>query len=77
MQDLHDYVQGCVVELVLDLDEIGISDWENRKTTKAMVPAAMLGPMLHHGVSRNVKQISVIACMSAAGELLLPDIMTS
>jgi hypothetical protein len=25
-EDMHDYVQGCVAELVFDLDEVGISD---------------------------------------------------
>jgi hypothetical protein len=26
VQDLHEYVQGCVAELVFNLDEVGISD---------------------------------------------------
>jgi hypothetical protein len=67
IQDLHEYVQGCVAELVFNFSEDGISDWEDRKTKTAIVPAAMLGRTIHHGVSRNVKHISVIACLSAAG----------
>jgi hypothetical protein len=33
VQDLneYEYVQGCPVELVFNLDEDGISDWEDRK----------------------------------------------
>jgi hypothetical protein len=66
IQDLHEYVQTWVAELVFNLDEVGISDWEDRKTKKVIVPAA-----IHDGVSRNVKHISVMACVLAAGESLL------
>jgi hypothetical protein len=61
---------------MLNLNEIGISDWEERKTMRVIVPAAMLGQTIHHGVSRNVKHISVIACLSTAGESILHYIMT-
>jgi hypothetical protein len=76
IQDLHMYVQGCVAELVCNLDETGISDWEDRQMKKA-VDAAMLGQTIHHGVARNVRRISVIACLSSAGESLLHYIVTS
>jgi hypothetical protein len=77
IQDLHKYVQGCVAELVFNLDEVGISDWEDRKAKKVIVAAALLGQTIHYGVSRNVKHISVIACLSAAGESLFHYIVTS
>jgi hypothetical protein len=37
----------------------------------------MFDQTIHHGVSRNVKRISVIACVFAAGESLMPYIVTS
>jgi hypothetical protein len=77
IQDLDEYGQGCVAELVFNLDEVGISDWEDRKTKKVSALAAMFGQTIHHGVSRNVKHISVIACLSAAGESLLLYMVTS
>jgi hypothetical protein len=55
-----------VAELVINLDEVGIPDWENRKTRTVLVPVTMDGKMIHHAVSRNVKHISVIACMLTA-----------
>jgi hypothetical protein len=76
IQDLHEYVQGYVAELVFNLDEVGISDWEGRKTKKVIILATMLGRTIHHGVSRNVKSISVIACLSAARESLFHYILT-
>jgi hypothetical protein len=63
IQDLHEYVQGCIAELVFNLDEIGISDWEDRETKKVITLAAMLRLTRHHAVSRNVKHISAICCM--------------
>jgi hypothetical protein len=36
IQDLHEYVQVCVAEQVFNLDEVGISDWEDRKTKKVI-----------------------------------------
>jgi hypothetical protein len=36
----------------------------------------MLGKTIYHDVSRNMKDISVISCLSAARESLLPDIVT-
>jgi hypothetical protein len=66
-----------VVELVFNLDEVGISNWENRKAKTVIVPATMHGQTIHHEISRAVKHISVIACVSAAGESLTPYIVTS
>jgi hypothetical protein len=54
---------GLCSELVFNLDEVGISDWEDRKTKKVIALAAMFGHTIQHGVSRNVKHISVIACL--------------
>jgi hypothetical protein len=76
-QDSHYYVQGRVAEPVCKLDEVGILDWQDRKTKKGVVHTAMLGQTRHHGVTRNVKHISVNACMSAAGESLLHHMVTS
>jgi hypothetical protein len=61
---------------MFNLDEVGIPDWEDRKTKKVIALAVMFGQTRHHGVSRNVKHISVIACLSAAGESLLHYIVT-
>jgi hypothetical protein len=34
-QDLNDDVQVCIAELFFNLDEVGISDWDDRKQTKS------------------------------------------
>jgi hypothetical protein len=77
VQDLKEHIQRCVAELVFNLDEVGISDWEDRTTERVIVRATMRGETIHHEISRIVKHISVIACLSAAGESLTPYIITS
>jgi hypothetical protein len=64
-------------ELVFNLDEVGMSDWEDRKDEKVVVPTALDGQTIHHRVSRNVRHISIITCISAGGESLTPYIVTS
>jgi hypothetical protein len=36
---LRDFVQGMKADLVFNLDEVGMSDWEDRKDKKVIVPA--------------------------------------
>jgi hypothetical protein len=44
---------------------------------KVVIPTIMDSQMIHHAVSRNVKHISVIACVSDVGESLTPYITKS
>jgi hypothetical protein len=37
VQDLNEHVQGCSAELVFNLVIVGIPDWEDRKTRKAVL----------------------------------------
>jgi hypothetical protein len=74
---LRDHVQGMKAELVFNLDEVGISEWEDRKDKKVIVPKTMEGQTIHHRVSRNVKHISIITCITAGGESLTPYMVTS
>jgi hypothetical protein len=75
-QDLKEHVQGCMAELVFNLDEVGILDLADRKMKTGIVRATMRGPTIHHEMSRTVKRISVIASISASGESLIPYIIT-
>jgi hypothetical protein len=64
-------------ELVFNLDEVGLSEWEDRKDRKVIVPMTMDGQTIHHRASRNVKHISIITCITAGGESLTPYIVPS
>jgi hypothetical protein len=76
VQNRNEYGQGCTAELVFNLDEVDISDWEDRKARRVVALATMRGQTIHHGISRKVKHISVIPCVFAAGESLIPDMIT-
>jgi hypothetical protein len=62
---------------VFNLDEVGISDWEDRGPKKVVVPITAALHSIHHQLSRSVKRISVVACISASGECLTPYVVTS
>jgi acyl-[acyl carrier protein]--UDP-N-acetylglucosamine O-acyltransferase len=66
-----------MAELVFNLDEAGISDWEDRKTKTVPVPATMGGQTILHEISRTVKHISMISCVSAAEESVAPYVIIS
>jgi hypothetical protein len=65
------------VELVFNLNEVGMSEWEDRKEKKVIVPMTMDGQMIYHNASKSVKRISVIVCITTGGESLTPFIVTS
>jgi hypothetical protein len=44
-------------ELVFNLDEVGMSEWEDRKPKKVIVPKTISGDTVHHSVLRDVKYI--------------------
>jgi hypothetical protein len=66
-----------VTEVVVNRDEVGISDWKGGKTKTVIVPPTIRGQTIHHEISRAVKHICMIACISAAGESLTPSRITS
>jgi hypothetical protein len=70
-------VHGRPTELVFNLDEVGISEWEDRKTKSIVIPKSMSEQTIHYRINRNVKHVSAIACVPAAGESLIPYIVTS
>jgi hypothetical protein len=76
VHDLKEYVQGCTTELVFNLDEVDISDWEDRKTRTIVAVPTRAGHMIYHEISRNAKRISVIICVSTSGKSLIPSIST-
>jgi hypothetical protein len=74
---LSEHRPGSCPELVFNLDEVGISEWEDRAPRKVIVPVSMTDQTIHHSVHRNFKHISVICCASGAGESLTPFVVFS
>jgi hypothetical protein len=63
------------VELVFNLDEVGMSEWEDRKAKKRIVQTMMDGQTIHHHSSRSVRNILIITCITAVEESLTPYIV--
>jgi hypothetical protein len=61
----QEYVQGLKAELVFNLDEVGMSEWEDRKDEKVIVAMMIDGQTIHYRALQNVKQISIITCIIA------------
>jgi hypothetical protein len=49
----------------------------HRNVRNVIIASTMDGQMIHHRASRSVRHISIITCISAAGESLTPYIVTS
>jgi hypothetical protein len=46
-------------------------DWDDRKSTKGVIPSRIADPLMHHSTNRNSKHVSVAACTTAAEESLI------
>jgi hypothetical protein len=77
MPCVSEYLPGSSAELVFNIDEIGISEWEDRDLRKVIVPVSMTNQTIYHGVHRNIKHISVICCALTAGKSLTPCVVSS
>jgi hypothetical protein len=74
---LSEHLPGSCAKLVFNLDEVDISEWGDRAPRKVIVPVSMTDQTIHHRVYRNLKHMSVICCVSAAGESLTPFVVSS
>jgi hypothetical protein len=77
MRYISEFVNGLLTELIFDLDEVGHSEWDDWTSKGVIVPKSMSAQKIHHKINRNLKHMSVIVCISAAGESLTPYIVTS
>ena len=68
-------VENKLSELVFNLDEVGSSDWEDRKPKNVIVPRLVSPDDVYHAVSRRYRHITLLACVSAAGDALTPMII--
>jgi hypothetical protein len=48
IRSMHETRQGCPADLVFNLDEVGISDWEDRNPKKVVMPITVTAHNIHH-----------------------------
>ena len=76
IQTMKIHVAGRFSELIFNLDELGSADWEDRKVKKVIVPADVRKEDVYHAVSRRHRHVTLLACVSAAGDALTPMLIT-
>ena len=70
-------VGGRFSELVFNLDEVGISEYEDRRPKKVFVGTNIESTVVHHYVTRKIKHMTLLVCISAAGDALTPLLIVS
>jgi hypothetical protein len=59
-------------ELIFNMDETGLSDWEERKPKPVIVPSSMDDSFLHYPVDRAIRHQTLLCCVSASGDASCP-----
>jgi hypothetical protein len=57
---MHTAVQSCPADLVFNLGEIGMSNWEHRKPKRAVIPITSSPQNIRHRISQKLKHLSVV-----------------
>jgi hypothetical protein len=60
------------LDLIFNLDETGLSEWEDRRSCEVVVPAAYKGMKLTYPVSRKVRHQTLTCLVNAAGDAYCP-----
>jgi hypothetical protein len=65
------------VKLVFNLDEVGCSEWGDRREKHVIFPAVLKGCLTHHKVKRSTKHVTTLVRVTAAGDQLPPYLVIS
>jgi hypothetical protein len=76
VQCINEFANDLPTDFIFNLGEVGISEWEGRTLKSLIVPKSMNRQKIYQKIKRNLKHVSAIACISAAGESLAPYFIT-
>jgi hypothetical protein len=68
IEQIKAHCHGLPVDLFFNLDEVGISDWEDRKPKTVVISISMKDEKIHRGMDRSLQHVSVIVCVTATDE---------
>jgi hypothetical protein len=74
---LRMYVPLVPSELIFNLDETGLSDWEERKRKRVLVRADRADYELHYPVDRAIRHQTLLCCISASGDAYCPLVLSA
>jgi hypothetical protein len=75
-KSLADDIEGVSSLLIFNCDEVGVSLYCDERRRRVIVAKEDDGETLHVPVDRGEKHLSMMACVSLAGEALMPHFLT-
>jgi hypothetical protein len=66
------YTPLVPAELIFNLDETGLSDWEERKAKPVIIQSHASQTALHYPIDRTVRHHTLLCCVSASGDAYCP-----
>jgi hypothetical protein len=66
------YVPLVPAELIFNLDETGLSDWEEWETKPMIIPFHTSSSILHYPIDRAIRHHTLLCCVSASGDAYSP-----
>lgn len=77
LEVLKNEVDGKYAELIYNADEVGCSQWMDKKCKKVIVPLQSDNNRITHKVKRASKLQTILGCISAAGDVLTPVLIST
>jgi hypothetical protein len=64
-------------ELIFDMDETGLSDWEEHRPKRNLVSSEASDANIHDPVDRRIRHQTLLCCISASGDVYCPLLISS
>jgi hypothetical protein len=68
---MEDTIHNRSMNLVFNLNEVGISEWEDRKPRKVIILITIESQLVHHTISLHLKHLSIITCIFTGGQCII------
>jgi hypothetical protein len=62
----------CPDWIIFNLDETGLSEWENRRSKPVLAPTQEQESTLHYPVDQSVRYHTLLCCVTASGDSYCP-----
>jgi hypothetical protein len=73
---IKEYVPLVPAELIFNLDETSLSDWEERKTKLVIILSHASSSTLHYPINRAIRHHTLLCCVSGSGDAYSPLFIT-
>jgi hypothetical protein len=74
---IKEYVPLVPTDLIFNIDESGLSEWDERKAKAILIPIEARRTTLHYPVSRKIRHQTFVCCLTAAGDAYCPLVLSA